>query len=40
MKYHSLAITFLAAAAFSIGYNEFKDGFQQARQWVSDKIAP
>lgn len=21
-------------------YNEFKDGFQQARQWVSDKIAP
>ena len=22
------------------GYGEFKDGFQQARQWVSDKIAP
>jgi cytochrome c556 len=21
-------------------YNELKDGFQQARQWVSDKIAP
>lgn len=22
------------------GYDELKDGFQQARQWVSDKIAP
>ena len=22
------------------GYGELKDGFQQARQWVSDKIAP
>jgi ElaB/YqjD/DUF883 family membrane-anchored ribosome-binding protein len=21
-------------------YNELKDGFNQARQWVSDKIAP
>jgi len=21
-------------------YNELKDGFQQARQWVSDKVAP
>jgi methyl-accepting chemotaxis protein len=25
---------------FRKGYNELKDGFQQARQWVSDKIAP
>jgi chromosome segregation ATPase len=23
-----------------LAYNELKDGFQQARQWVSDKIAP
>ena len=22
------------------GYNELKDAFQQARQWVSDKTAP
>jgi hypothetical protein len=22
------------------GYNELKDGFQEARQWVSEKIAP
>ena len=22
------------------GYSELKDGFQQARQWVSEKIAP
>jgi cytochrome c556 len=27
-------------AAFKKSYNELKDGFQQARQWVSDKIAP
>jgi len=27
-------------AGFSKGYSELKDGFQQARQWVSDKIAP
>lgn len=27
-------------AGFKKGYGEFKDGFQQARQWVSDKIAP
>jgi len=25
---------------FKKGYGEFKEGFQQARQWVSDKIAP
>jgi cytochrome c556 len=25
---------------FKKGYSEFKEGFQQARQWVSDKIAP
>jgi hypothetical protein len=25
---------------FGKGYRELKDGFQQARQWVSDKIAP
>ena len=25
---------------FSKGYSEVKDGFNQARQWVSDKIAP
>ena len=27
-------------AGFQKGYDELKDGFQQARQWVSDKIAP
>jgi archaellum component FlaC len=27
-------------AGFSKGYGELKDGFQAARQWVSDKIAP
>jgi cytochrome c556 len=27
-------------AGFEKGYNELKDGFQQSRQWVSDKIAP
>jgi cytochrome c556 len=27
-------------AGFRKGYSEVKDGFQQARQWVSDKIAP
>ena len=27
-------------AAFKKGYSELKDGFQQARQWVSEKIAP
>ena len=27
-------------AGFRQGYDELKDGFQQARQWVSDKIAP
>lgn len=27
-------------AGFKKGYNELTDGFQQARQWVSDKIAP
>jgi ABC-type transporter Mla subunit MlaD len=27
-------------AGFKKGYSDFKDGFQQARQWVSDKIAP
>jgi cytochrome c556 len=27
-------------AAFKKGCNEMKDGFQDARQWVSDKIAP
>jgi len=27
-------------AAFRKGYSELKEGFQQARQWVSDKIAP
>jgi gas vesicle protein len=27
-------------AGFKKGYSELKDGFQQARQWVSDKIAP
>ncbi|MBN2507710.1 MAG: hypothetical protein JXQ71_13560 [Verrucomicrobia bacterium] len=25
---------------FQKGYSELKDGFNQARQWVSDKIAP
>lgn len=25
---------------FKKGYSELKDGFQAARQWVSDKIAP
>jgi chromosome segregation ATPase len=25
---------------FKKGYSELKDGFQQARQWVSEKIAP
>ena len=27
-------------AGFKQGYGELKDGFYQARQWVSDKIAP
>jgi hypothetical protein len=27
-------------AGFKKGYNELKDRFQAARQWVSDKIAP
>ena len=27
-------------AGFKQGYAELKDGFQAARQWVSDKIAP
>jgi adenine-specific DNA methylase len=27
-------------AGFQKGYGELKDGFQAARQWVSDKIAP
>jgi hypothetical protein len=27
-------------AGFRKGYSELKDGFQNARQWVSDKIAP
>ena len=27
-------------AGFWTGYSELKDGFQQARQWLSDKIAP
>lgn len=27
-------------AGFKKGYAELKDGFQSARQWVSDKIAP
>ncbi len=27
-------------SGFKKGYLELKDGFQQARQWVSDKIAP
>ena len=27
-------------AGFKKGYSELKDGFSQARQWVSDKIAP
>ena len=27
-------------AGFKKGYNELSDGFQAARQWVSDKIAP
>jgi len=27
-------------AGFKKGYDELKDGFQSARQWVSDKIAP
>ena len=27
-------------AGFKKGYSELKNGFQQARQWVSDKIAP
>jgi polyhydroxyalkanoate synthesis regulator phasin len=27
-------------AGFKKGYSELKDGFQQARQWASDKIAP
>ena len=27
-------------AGFKKGYAELKDGFNQARQWVSDKIAP
>jgi len=27
-------------AGFMQGYSELKDGFNQARQWVSDKIAP
>jgi chromosome segregation ATPase len=27
-------------AGFQQGYSELKDGFSQARQWVSEKIAP
>jgi hypothetical protein len=27
-------------AGFKKAYSELKDGFNQARQWVSDKIAP
>ena len=27
-------------AGFKKGYSELKDGFQQARQWVSEKVAP
>jgi len=27
-------------AGFKKGYGELKDGFNQARQWVSEKIAP
>jgi chromosome segregation ATPase len=27
-------------AGFKKGYGELKEGFQQARQWVSEKIAP
>lgn len=27
-------------ASFRKGYDELKDGFHQARQWVSEKIAP
>lgn len=27
-------------AGFKQGYSNLKDGFNQARQWVSDKIAP
>jgi chromosome segregation ATPase len=27
-------------AGFKKGYGELKDGFQAARQWLSDKIAP
>jgi hypothetical protein len=27
-------------AGFKKGYSELKDGFNQARQWVSEKIAP
>ena len=27
-------------AGSSMAYNQLKDSFQQARQWVSDKIAP
>ena len=27
-------------SGFKKGYGEVKDGFMQARQWVSDKIAP
>ena len=27
-------------AGFNKGYGELKNGFQEARQWVSDKIAP
>ena len=29
-----------AKAGSKKAYNELKDGFQQARQWVSEKIAP
>ncbi len=27
-------------ASFKKGYDDVKDGFQRARQWLSDKIAP
>ena len=27
-------------AGFNEGYNDLKEGFQQARQWLSEKIAP
>ena len=29
-----------AKATFKKGYSDLKDGFQEARQWLSDKLAP